>query len=81
MSMTKPVVGVAILMMTEEGKVRLNDPVSRFVPSFKELQVGVAVPAAPGCGRPRRGGTGRRPAPGAPLLHGACEREITVGIC
>src|SRR3984893_17386837 len=31
MSMTKPVVGVAVLMLIEEGKVRLNDPVSRFV--------------------------------------------------
>ena len=28
MSMTKPVVGVAVLMMAEEGKVRLNDPIS-----------------------------------------------------
>src|SRR5438093_12113573 len=26
MSMTKPIVGVAVLMMVEEGKVRLNDP-------------------------------------------------------
>src|SRR5262245_62225318 len=28
-SMTKPVIGVAILMMIEEGKLRLSDPVSR----------------------------------------------------
>ena len=41
MSMTKPVVGVAILMMMEDGKVRLNDPVSRFIPEFKELTVAV----------------------------------------
>src|SRR5262245_31526280 len=33
MSMTKPVVGVSIMMMVEEGKVRLTDPVSRFIPS------------------------------------------------
>src|SRR5690349_8522231 len=30
-SMTKPVVGVAILMMLEEGKVRLTDNVSRYI--------------------------------------------------
>src|SRR5262249_49022877 len=29
-SMTKPVVGVAVLMMMEEGKIRLTDPVSKF---------------------------------------------------
>ena len=34
MSMTKPVVGVAILMMMEEGKVRLQDPVSKFIPEW-----------------------------------------------
>src|SRR5438552_8903904 len=41
MSMTKPVVGVAVLMMIEEGKVRLNDPISRFIPEFKNLKAGV----------------------------------------
>jgi CubicO group peptidase (beta-lactamase class C family) len=34
-SMTKPVIAVAILMMVEEGKVRLNDPVSKFIPAFQ----------------------------------------------
>jgi CubicO group peptidase (beta-lactamase class C family) len=38
-SMSKPVTGVAILMLLEEGKVRLNDPVSRFLPEFTGLQV------------------------------------------
>jgi CubicO group peptidase (beta-lactamase class C family) len=37
--MSKPVTGVAILMLLEEGKVRLGDPVSRFIPEFKSLQV------------------------------------------
>ena len=34
-SMTKPVTGVAVMMMVEEGKLRLNDPVSRYIPEFK----------------------------------------------
>lgn len=38
-SMSKPVTGVAILMLVEEGKVRLNDPVSRFIPEFKGMAV------------------------------------------
>ncbi len=40
-SSTKPVTGVAVLMMIEEGKVRLNDPVSKFIPEFKGMKVAV----------------------------------------
>lgn len=47
-SMTKPVVGVAILMLLEEGKVRLNDPVSRFIPEFKGVKVAVPQDTKPG---------------------------------
>jgi len=43
-SMTKPVTGVAIMMMMEEGKLRLTDPVSKFIPAFKEMKVAVASP-------------------------------------
>lgn len=42
MSMTKPIVTVSMLLMMEEGKVRLTDPVSRFLPEFRELNVAVA---------------------------------------
>jgi CubicO group peptidase (beta-lactamase class C family) len=40
-SMSKPIAGVAILMLMEEGKVRLNDPVSNFIPEFKGMKVAV----------------------------------------
>jgi CubicO group peptidase (beta-lactamase class C family) len=48
-SMTKPITGVAVLMLVEEGKVRLNDPVSKFIPEFKEMKVAVAqeLPGTP----------------------------------
>ena len=50
-SMSKPVTGVAILMLMEEGKLRLTDPVSRFIPEFKNPKVAMlktpAGPAAP----------------------------------
>jgi CubicO group peptidase (beta-lactamase class C family) len=38
-SMSKPVTGVAILMMLEEGKLRLEDPVSRFIPELTNTTV------------------------------------------
>jgi len=38
-SMTKPVTGVAMMMLYEEGKWRLDDPVSRYIPEFAKLQV------------------------------------------
>jgi CubicO group peptidase (beta-lactamase class C family) len=40
-SMTKPIVSVAVLMLVEEGKIRLDDPVSRFIPAFKDVKVAV----------------------------------------
>src|SRR5712692_7674175 len=47
-SMSKPVTGVAILMLMEEGKLRLTDPVSQFIPEFKNAKVAVAKPLPPG---------------------------------
>ena len=38
-SMTKPVTGVAMMILFEEGKWRLDDPVTRYVPEFKNLKV------------------------------------------
>jgi CubicO group peptidase (beta-lactamase class C family) len=35
MSMTKPITGVAIMMLAEEGKLRLTDPVERHLPEFR----------------------------------------------
>jgi CubicO group peptidase (beta-lactamase class C family) len=46
-SMTKPITGVAVMMMVEEGRVHLTDPVSRFIPEFKNLnKVAVASTTA-----------------------------------
>ena len=39
MSMTKPVTSVAVMMLYEEGKLFLTDPVSKFIPAFKGSQV------------------------------------------
>jgi CubicO group peptidase (beta-lactamase class C family) len=74
MSMTKPIVGVSILMMIEEGKVRLTDPVSRFIPEFKEQKVAVTQPAA--AGTPATGAARRDEAPRFYTVPG--DRDITI---
>ena len=38
-SMTKPVTGVAIMQLIENGKLRLNDKVSKYIPAFKDTKV------------------------------------------
>lgn len=38
-SMTKPVTSVATLILFEEGRLRLSDPVSRFFPQFRSMRV------------------------------------------
>lgn len=38
-SMTKPVTSVALLMLYEEGRFQLDDPVAEFIPAFKEMWV------------------------------------------
>jgi CubicO group peptidase (beta-lactamase class C family) len=42
-SMGKPITAVAVMMLVEEGKIRLTDPVARFIPEFSTLNK-VAVP-------------------------------------
>jgi CubicO group peptidase (beta-lactamase class C family) len=41
-SMTKPLASTALMMLVEEGRVQLTDPVSKFLPAFKGQQVSVA---------------------------------------
>ncbi len=38
-SMTKPIAGVAAMMLHEEGRFSLNDPVSRYIPWFEKMNV------------------------------------------
>ena len=40
-SMTKPIVSVAAMMLVEEGRLALTDPVSNLIPAFANLKVGV----------------------------------------
>lgn len=38
-SMTKPITSVAVMMLYEEGKIRLDDPVSQYLPMFESMQM------------------------------------------
>jgi CubicO group peptidase (beta-lactamase class C family) len=72
-SMTKPIVGVAIMMMVEEGKLHLNDPVSRYIPEFRGMKVGVAQPPQTGPGGGRGGAE-----QAAQFYTVPAQREITI---
>ena len=40
-SMTKPITSVALMLLYEEGRFRLSDPVEKYIPEFKDLPVAV----------------------------------------
>ena len=40
-SMSKPITSVAAMMLVDDGKLALNDPLSKYIPAFAEVKVGV----------------------------------------
>src|SRR5688572_12482 len=44
-SMTKPVTGVALLMLQDEGKLKVSDPVSKYIPEFANFKTPSGKPA------------------------------------
>ncbi len=42
-SMTKPITGVALMMLFEEGKFKLNDPVGKYLPELADLEVALST--------------------------------------
>jgi CubicO group peptidase (beta-lactamase class C family) len=40
-SMTKPITSVALMILVEEGKIQIDDPLALYLPEFKDLKVGV----------------------------------------
>jgi CubicO group peptidase (beta-lactamase class C family) len=43
MSMTKPVTAIGIMMLAEQGKLALRDPVEQYLPEFHDLRVATTV--------------------------------------
>ncbi len=42
-SMSKPITSVAAMMLVEEGKLALDDPVAKYIPAFADVKVGVEI--------------------------------------
>ena len=59
MSMTKPVTAIGIMMLAEEGKLALRDPVEQYLPEFRGLRV--RTTAGPRCRPLRASPTTRSP--------------------
>jgi CubicO group peptidase (beta-lactamase class C family) len=70
-SMSKPITAVAILILMEEGKLRLTDPVSRFIPEFKDTKVAIET-------TPYRPAANGQPARDAAYYTMPAERAITI---
>ena len=70
-SMTKPFASVAAMMLMEDGKLLLTDPVSKFLPQLAKREVSVAAArSAPPARSPTRGaGRARDDRPGPPPAH------------
>lgn len=47
-SMTKPIATVAALMLLEEGRFLLEEPLSKYIPEFRNMKVGIGKPGEPG---------------------------------
>jgi CubicO group peptidase (beta-lactamase class C family) len=75
-SASKPITTVAILTLVEAGLVRLNDPVSRFIPEFKGQRVAVPRPGAAMPAPLPPGAAPSGPKPEADFV--AATRDITV---
>jgi CubicO group peptidase (beta-lactamase class C family) len=75
-SMSKVVTGTAIMMLVEEGKIRLTDPVSKFIPEFRGQKVAMALPA--GRGGAAAGATPPSSAAAPQFYTVPAEREITI---
>ena len=39
-SLTKPITAAAVLMLVDDGKLKLSDPVSKYIPAFENIRVG-----------------------------------------
>lgn len=49
-SMTKPITSVAAMMLVDDGKLRIDDPLSKYIPSFSTMFVGVESQSPEGDG-------------------------------
>jgi CubicO group peptidase (beta-lactamase class C family) len=54
-SSTKPVIGVATLMLVDEGLISLSDPISKYIPEFADMKVAIQAEPADGASNKKPG--------------------------
>jgi CubicO group peptidase (beta-lactamase class C family) len=74
-SMTKPLVAASLMMLVDEGKVRLDDPVSKYIPEFAKPRRVRTL--APGAVLPAPGPPGA-PGPKLDWTYAPADRALTV---
>ena len=67
-SMTKPITGIAMMMLYEEGKWKPSDPIARYIPEFRDLKVYSGVDKD---GKPTYDKPGHAPTMGELMSHSA----------
>jgi CubicO group peptidase (beta-lactamase class C family) len=67
-SMTKPITGIAMMMLYEEGKWKPSDPIARYIPEFRDLKVFTGVDKD---GKPILDKPGHAPTMGELMSHSA----------
>ena len=67
-SMTKPITGIAMMMLYEEGKWKPSDPIARYIPEFRDLKVYSGVDKD---GKPTLDKPGHAPTMGELMSHSA----------
>jgi len=67
-SMTKPITGIAMMMLYEEGKWKPSDPIARYIPEFRDLKVYSGVDKD---GKPTFDKPGHAPTMGELMSHSA----------
>jgi CubicO group peptidase (beta-lactamase class C family) len=67
-SMTKPITGIAMMMLYEEGKWKPSDPIARYIPEFRDLKVYTGVDKD---GKPMLDKPGHAPTMGELMSHTA----------
>jgi CubicO group peptidase (beta-lactamase class C family) len=67
-SMTKPITGIAMMMLYEEGKWKPSDPIARYIPEFRDLKVFSGLDKD---GKPTLDKPGHAPTMGELMSHSA----------